>query len=262
MKNKEKLAIAVRLENGKIKVKKRILKPLPKLLRIPFIRGVTTLIYVLTIGIQSLVWSANQALGKDEELTLTELIGTLLMSAAFALLFFIGVPFIVATLTGLHGIWFSLVDGIMRVIIFLSYVYAISFMSDVKRLFQYHGAEHMAVSCYEFGNPLTIENVKKCSTIHPRCGTSFIMLVLVISIITLTFISSSVWYIKLGWRLALVPLISAVSYELLRLGGRFRNSSMMKAVIAPGLLVQRLTTQQPDDKMVEVAIASLNAVVK
>lgn len=262
MKNKEKLAIAVRLENGKIKIKKRALKPLPSLLRIPFLRGVTTLVYVLVIGIQSLVWSANQALGKDEELTVTELVGTLLISGAFALLFFVGVPFTVATLTGLHGFWFNLVDGIMRVTIFLLYVYSISFMNDVKRLFQYHGAEHMTVSCYEFGHPLTVENVKKCSTIHPRCGTSFIMLVLILSILLLTFISSDVWYIKLGWRLALVPVISGISYELLRLGGRFRDSTVMKIIIAPGLLVQRVTTQKPEDNMVEVAIASLNAVVK
>ncbi|MBS3138493.1 DUF1385 domain-containing protein [Candidatus Woesearchaeota archaeon] len=262
MKNKERLAIAVRLENGKIKVKKRVLTQLPKILRIPFVRGVTTLVYIMVIGIQSLVWSANQALGKDEELTVMELVGTLLISGVFALLFFVGIPFTIATLTGLHGFWFNLVDGIMRVIIFLLYVYCISFMSDVKRLFQYHGAEHMTVSCYEFGHPLTVENVRKQSTIHPRCGTSFIMLVLIISILLLTFISSDTWYIKLGWRLALVPIISGISYELLRLGGRFRQSSLMKIIIAPGLLVQRVTTQQPDDKMIEVAIMSLKNVVK
>ena len=250
------------MENGKIKLKKRLLRPIPKLLRVPFIRGVTTLIYVLIIGIQSLVWSANQALGKDEELTVMELLGTLFISGVFALLFFVGIPFTIATLTGLSGFWFNLVDGTMRVTIFITYVYVISFMSDVRRLFQYHGAEHMAVSCYEFGHTLTVDNVKKHSTIHPRCGTSFIMLVLIISIILLTFVSTHVWYVKLGWRLALVPVISGISYELLRLGGRFRNSVLMKAIIAPGLLMQRITTQQPEDEMIEVAIASLNGVVK
>ncbi|HLC75116.1 MAG TPA: DUF1385 domain-containing protein [Candidatus Nanoarchaeia archaeon] len=262
MKNRQKLAIAVRLENGKIKLKKRILQPLPKLLRIPFVRGVTTLIYILIIGIQSLVWSANQALGKDDELSMLELLGTLALSVGFALLFFVGVPFVATTLTGLTGFWFNVVDGVIRVSVFLAYVYAISFMKDVKRMFQYHGAEHMAVSCYEFGNDLTVDNVRKQSTIHPRCGTSFIMLVLILSIIILTFVSSDIWYEKLAWRVILVPVIAGVSYELLRLGGRFRDSIIMKIIIAPGLLVQRITTQKPEDKMIEVAITSLKAVVK
>ena len=262
MKNRQKLAIAVRLENGKIKLKKRILQPLPKLLRIPFVRGVTTLIYILIIGIQSLVWSANQALGKDDELSMLELLGTLALSVGFALLFFVGVPFVATTLTGLTGFWFNVVDGVIRVSVFLAYVYAISFMKDVKRMFQYHGAEHMAVSCYEFGNDLTVDNVRKQSTIHPRCGTSFIMLVFILSIIILTFVSSDIWYEKLAWRVILVPVIAGVSYELLRLGGRFRDSIIMKIIIAPGLLVQRITTQKPEDKMIEVAITSLKAVVK
>lgn len=261
MKTKEKLAIAVRLENGKIKIKKETLKSLPKILRLPFIRGITTLVYILLIGIKALVWSANQALGEEEELGMGELIGTLLVSLLFALLFFIGVPFFLTWLTGLEGFWFNAVEGGIRLAVFIGYVYAISFMKDIKRMFQYHGAEHMAVNCYEFEHDLTVENVKKYSTIHPRCGTSFIMLVLIISIILFTFIPSDIWYYKLAWRVALVPVVSGVGYELLRLGGKFRKSFVMGILIAPGMWVQRITTQKPSDDMIEVAIASLKTVV-
>lgn len=262
MKSKEKLAIAVRLEDGKIKIKKETLKSLPQVLRLPFIRGVTTLIYILIIGIKALVWSANQALGEEEELGMWELLGTLFLSLLFALLFFIGVPFFLTWITGLQGFWFNAVEGVIRLTVFIGYVYAISFMKDIRRMFQYHGAEHMTVNCYEFENKLTVENVKKYSTIHPRCGTSFIMLVLIISIILFTFIPADIWYYKLAWRVALVPVVSGVGYELLRLGGKFRNSSIMGILIAPGMWVQRITTQKPSDDMVEVAIASLNAVVE
>ena len=261
MKSREKLAIAVRLENGKIKIKKETLKSLPKILRLPFVRGITTLVYILLIGIKALVWSANQALGDEDELGMWELIGTLFVSLLFALLFFIGIPFFLTWLTGLEGFWFNVVEGTIRLTVFIAYVYAISFMKDIRRMFQYHGAEHMAVNCYEFEHNLTVENVKKHSTIHPRCGTSFIMLVLIISIILFTFIPSEVWYLKLAWRVALVPVVSGVGYELLRLGGKFRKSVVMGILIAPGMWVQKITTQKPSDDMIEVAIESLKAVV-
>ncbi len=261
MKNKEKLAIAVRLENGKIKLKKEKLKPLPKILRLPFIRGITTLVYIMIIGIKALVWSANQALGEEQELGVLELIGTLLFSLVFALLFFIGVPFSLTWVIGLNGFWFNVVEGVIRLAVFIGYVYVISFMKDIRRMFQYHGAEHMTVNCYEYENELTVDKVKKYSTIHPRCGTSFIMLVLIISIVLFTFIPSTMWWSKLVWRVALVPVVSGVGYELLRLGGKFRKSAVMGILIAPGMWVQKITTQKPSDDMVEVAIASLNAVV-
>jgi uncharacterized protein YqhQ len=261
MKNKLNLAVAVRLPNDEIKIKKTKLKPLHKLLKLPFIRGTTTLFYIMVIGIKALVWSANQALGEEEELGFWELVGTLGLSLFFALVFFVGVPFGVTWLTGLEGLGFNVVEGIIRVALFVGYVFAISYMKDIKRMFQYHGAEHMAANCYEFGHELTVENVRKYSTIHPRCGTSFIMLVLIISIILFTFIDTGSHLLNFVLRFPLIPVVAGISYELLRLGGMFRKSLFMRVLIAPGKWVQKITTQKPDDKMIEVAIASLNAVL-
>jgi uncharacterized protein YqhQ len=261
MKNKLKLAVAVRLPNDEIKVKKTQLKPLHKLLKLPFIRGTTTLFYIMIIGMKALVWSANQALGEEEELGFWELVGTLGLSLLFGLVFFVGVPFGATWLTGLEGIGFNIIEGIIRVALFVGYVFAISYMKDIRRMFQYHGAEHMAANCYEFGHELTVENVRKYSPIHPRCGTSFIMLVLIVSIVLFTFITSEAWTVKLLSRIVLIPVVAGISYELLRLGGMFRKSLFMRILIAPGKWVQKITTQKPDDKMIEVAIASLKAVL-
>jgi uncharacterized protein YqhQ len=262
MKKQNKLSIAVRLEDGTIKIKKEKLKPLPKLLKLPMVRGVTTLFYTLIIGIKALTWSANQSLDEDEELTPLQLIGTLLISMLFAILFFVGIPFGATKLIRLEGIWFNVVEGIIRLGIFVLYVYLISFMKDIKRMFQYHGAEHMAANCYEFGKSLTIKNVKKYSTIHPRCGTSFIMLVLIISIVLYSFITTEIWYYKILWRILLIPVVAGIGYEMLRLGGKFRSNKLINIFIAPGKWVQRITTQPPEDGMVEVAIKALKAVLK
>lgn len=262
MKSREKLAVAVRLEDGGIRVKRETLTPLPKILKLPFVRGVTTLVYIMVIGIKALVWSTNQALGEEEELGTWELAGTLFVSLLFGLLFFVGVPFFVTSLVRVEGVLFNLVEGVVRLVIFVGYVVAISFMKDIHRMFQYHGAEHMAANCYEFGKELTVENVRKYSTIHPRCGTSFIMLVLVISIILFSFITADAWYYQLLWRIALIPVVAGVAYEVLRLGGKFRSSWFMNTVIAPGKWVQKITTQKPDNRMIEVAIKALEAVVK
>ena len=262
IKSRHKLAVAVRLENGQIKIKKEKLKPLPRVLRLPFIRGFATLFHITLIGIEALLWSAHQAVGEEERLGWKEIAGTLLVSMIFGLVLFLGVPLLITELSPVSGGFSHLFEGIVRLLIFLIYVYAISFMSDVHRLFQYHGAEHMAANCYEYGEALTVENVQKYSTVHPRCGTSFIMLVLIISVILFSFISVSAWYEKLIWRLALLPVVAGVSYEILRFSGRFRNSRFALWLVAPGQWVQKITTQKPTKRMVEVAIASLDAVTK
>lgn len=262
MKSRQKLAVAVRLQDGKIKVKKEVLRPLPGVLKIPFVRGFTALIYILVVGIKILVWSANQALGEDEEMSTSELVATLALSLGFALLFFLGIPFFTAGLFQFDGIWFNIIEGIVRLLVFVLYVYAISFVKDIGRMFQYHGAEHMAVNCYERGEALTVRNVQKYSTIHPRCGTSFIMLVIMISIVLFSFILTDVWHEKLAWRFFLIPVVAGISYEVLRLAGKFKNSAFLRILSAPGMWVQKITTQKPTRGMVEVAIAALNAVVR
>ena len=262
MKSQERLGIAVRLPTGKIKVRKETLSSLPWILKIPFVRGVTTLFYIMVIGIRSLVWSANQQLGEEEEMSTGHLIFMLFVSLFFGLLIAVGIPFFLAGLFGVHNMWFTIVEGAFRLLVFVGYIYLISFMPDIHRMFQYHGAEHMAVNCYEFGKPLTVENIKKYGTVHPRCGTSFIMLVLIISIILFSLIGTDIWYYKLLWRFLLIPVVAGISYELLRLGGKFRQNWFMNILIAPGKWVQKITTQKPTGKMIEVAIAALNAVVK
>ena len=260
MKSGQKLAIAVRLDDGGIRVRRETIRRLPKLLRLPLVRGVATLFFILILGIKALVWSANQSLKKDEELSTLELAVTLFTSLIVATVVFVGVPFAVTKLIRLTGFWFNVVEGAIRLALFVGYVSAISFMRDIRRLFQYHGAEHMAVNCYEFSEPLTVKNVAKYSTIHPRCGTSFIMLVLLITIVLYSFISTEIWYAKLLWRIALIPVVAGLSYEVLRLGGRFRGSRAMRSLVAPGMWVQRITTQKPDKGMIEVAIRALKAV--
>jgi len=262
MKYKNKLSVAVRREDGTIVLKKETLKSLPKILKLPLIRGFITLIYIMIIGIKALIWSANQSMGEDEEFTMTELVSTLAFSFTAALVFFLGIPFFATKLINLEGIWFNVVEGIVRLVVFVGYVYGISFMKDVKRMFQYHGAEHMAATCYEHGEELTVKNVRKFSTIHPRCGTSFIMLVMIVSIILFSFITTEVWHQKLLWRLLFIPLVSGVSYEILRLGGKYQESLFMRIIIAPGRWVQKITTQDPEDGMIEVAIVSLNGVLE
>lgn len=262
MKSRTKLAIAVRLDDGTIRVRTETHKRLPKLLRLPLLRGVATLVFILVIGIKALFWSANQSLRKDEEISTLELTGTLLFSLLIAAVVFVGVPFFATKLIRLEGFWFNIVEGVLRLGIFVGYVYAISFMKDIRRMFQYHGAEHMAVNCYEFEGTLTPERVSRYSTIHPRCGTSFIMLVLLISIVLYSFITTELWYAKLLWRIALIPVVAGTSYEVLRLGGKFRNSRLMNILIAPGMWVQKITTQKPDRRMIQVAIRALKAVLR
>jgi len=262
IKNRQKLAVAVRLENGQIKVKKEHLKTLPKFFKLPFVRGSATLIHIFIIGIRALMWSANQQMNEDEELTTRELVGILIVSLGFGMLFFVGIPFVVSSVVGAMGLWFNVLEGAVRVALFVGYIYAISFMKDIHRMFQYHGAEHMAVHCHEAKLELTVDNVRKFSPVHPRCGTSFIMLVLAISIIMFTFIHSPFWYVNLIWRIALVPVVAGIAYEILRLGGRFKQSKIMNIIIAPGKWVQKITTQQPDDSMIEVAIVAVKKVVE
>jgi len=261
MRNKEKYAVAVRLPNGKIKAVKETSSRYPKFFDFFFIRGIVGLGYSLYDGIRALVWSSNQNLGKEEKLSPTETITTISFSFLLALVIFIGVPFFVAGLIHSDGVLFNVFDGILRVILFLGYLFFISRMKDVKRIFQYHGAEHKTIACYEAKKKLTVENVRKYSRFHPRCGTSFLFVVLLLSIILFSFITGA-WYVKLVGRIALLPVIAGIGYELIKLSYRFKDNLLVKMLIAPGLWLQRLTTKEPNDKQLEVGIKSLQNVLK
>ncbi|MEK6969722.1 MAG: DUF1385 domain-containing protein [Nanoarchaeota archaeon] len=261
MRNKEKYAVAVRLPNGKIKVRKEKSSVSPKLFDVFFLRGVVGLGYTLYDGIRALIWSSNQNLGVEEKLSKKEIIGTVAFSFLVAILAFVVLPFFSAHWIHPEGFLFNLLDGLFRVILFLSYLIAISFMKEVKTLFQYHGAEHKSIYCYENKEELTVENVKKFSRFHPRCGTSFLFIVLLLSIVVFTLVTGPLW-IKLAGRIVLLPVIAGVSYELIKLSGKYRSNLLVKILIAPGLWLQRITTKEPTDRQMEVAIASLRTVVE
>ncbi len=273
MRSTNHVAIAVRKPNNKISLKKDKLKPLGekcKILAWPFIRGVFNLGEMLIYGIKALNYSANESTEEEEEqLSSWHIAVSLVIAFAFAILLFKFVPLLLAQLASNtfafvkdHYIIFNLIDGLSKILLFVLYVLVISAMKDVNRLFQYHGAEHKAVHCYEAKKKLTIANVKKFSTLHPRCGTSFILIVLVLSILVYTFIPQSFSFLgKLGLRLAFLPVIAGISYELLRLAGKFSDNIIMRIVVWPGMMVERITTREPDRHQIEVAIKALDAVL-
>jgi len=261
MRNKEKFAVAVRTKDGKIKVKKEKSSKYPKFFQKPFIRGIVGLGYTLYDGIKALIWSSNQQLEVEEKLTKKEVIGTITVSLLFALLIFVAVPFFAANWIHSEGIWFDILDGGLRVVLFLGYLIIISFMKDVQTLFQYHGAEHKSIACYEAKEDLNLHNVKKYSRLHPRCGTSFLFIVLILSIVLFTLINGPLWMKFIG-RILLLPVIAGISYELIKLEGKYRKNPIIKILIAPGLWLQRITTKEPSDKQLEVGIKALKSVVK
>jgi len=261
MRNKEKYAVAVRLPNGEIKVKKEKSSMFPKYFNVPFIRGVIGLGYTLYDGVRALIWSSNQNLGVEEKLTKKEVVATIATSFVFAILIFVVLPFFSAQWLSSNGPWFDVLDGVFRVTLFLGYLTLISFMKDVKTLFQYHGAEHKTIYCYENKKELTVENVKTFSRFHPRCGTSFLFIVLLLSIFIFSLISGPIW-MKFVGRLVLFPVIAGIGYEIIKLSGKYSENKMVKFFIAPGLWLQRITTKEPNDAQIEIGIRSLKAVIE
>ncbi len=277
MRSKDSYAVAVRKPNGRILVKKEKYVSITqknKILGLPFVRGVIVLGETLSLGYKALTFSANQGLqtgdnkkNAKEELSTPALIITLIISIIFALLLFKFLPLLIATLfkntIGGNNLLFNIVDGVAKLLILIIYLLAISSMKDVGRLFQYHGAEHKAVHCYEQKKKLTIENVRKDSKAHVRCGTTFILVVFFFSIIFYLLIPFSMnFWLKLLIRIAFLPVIAGISYEWIKLSSKHPRAVYSKILIAPGLLVQGLTTREPDDKQIEVAIKALKAVVE
>jgi uncharacterized protein YqhQ len=253
MRSKRHLSIAVRRPDGKISLRTERIKSLGDrlpFLRWPFFRGMLAMVEMMVVGVKALNHSANESLGEEEE-EMTPL--QMAISLALAWLPAVRESYIL----------FNLTDGVIKISLFVLYIACISLMTDVKRLFMYHGAEHAAVNCYEARLPLTPKNVLKHSPIHPRCGTSFILIVLMLSVLVYTFIPQSYsFWAKLGLRILLLPALAGVSYELLRMAGKYRHSAIMRAISSPGMAMQRLTTRRFDGKQAEVAIKALQAVLK
>jgi uncharacterized protein YqhQ len=236
------------------------------ILKLPIVRGVVALVESLAIGIRALTISANESLGEEEqELGKKEIGVTLIIAFAFAVgLFFIAPLFLTGLLEGQlgKGFWFWIVEGFIRVGIFLAYLAIVTQIKDLRRVFEYHGAEHMSIHALEHGEELTVANVEKYKTLHLRCGTSFLLIVLVVSIFVFAIVGRPVWYLLILSRIVLIPLIAGISYEVIRFAGRHETNPVVRVVMAPGLALQWMTTKQPDGSQVEVAIAALEKIIE
>lgn len=283
MRNGSEYSVAVRKENGEIEVKKEIYKGVGskcKLFRLPFIRGIFSFVDSLVLGMKSLNYSASLFMedGEEEEepgrfekwlqkkfgdkaekviMDLTMVISIILAMGIF-MVFPTWVSTLMKPLLG-NGIWMALFEGVLRIAIFIAYVGLISLMPDIKRTYMYHGAEHKCINCIEHGLPLTVENVMKSSKEHKRCGTSFLLIVMVISILFFLVIRPETLWLRLVSRILLIPVIAGVSFEFLRLAGNSDNP-VVNLLSKPGLMLQGLTTKEPDEKMAEVAICAVEAV--
>ncbi len=269
MRNGRDYATAVRLPDGSVHVEKRQTKiDGSRINKIPLVRGVFSFAYSLYLGLSTLMYSASffeeeePADKKGEKNDSLEMAGILVLSFILAMGLFMALPFYASRL---FSMWtdspriLALLEGIIRILIFLAYVWFIGKTEDIKRVFMYHGAEHKCINCIEHGYELTVENVRKSSRAHKRCGTSFLFIVLLISVFVFMFIKSDSRLMQLGLRILLIPAIAAVSYEFIRLAGRSENVCV-NILSKPGLALQSMTTREPDDDMIEVGIAAVEAV--
>lgn len=279
MKGPEKSAMAIRLPDKSIDVEVWENKTVTAWYRkTPFVRGIFNFVATLMDGYKCLMKSAEKS-GYDEEKPdkldlwiqkhFGEKAGTVIMfiasviGVALALLLFMVIPtFVVNWLNSLLplGGLATLVEGIIKVAILVGYMVAVSKTPDIHRMFQYHGAEHKSIYCYEAGLPLTVENVRKQGRLHPRCGTSFLLIVVIISVLVNSFISWSNPWLRVVFKLLLMPVVVGISYEIIKLAGRYTNLCT-RAISAPGMWLQKITTQEPDDEMIEIALAALMPVL-
>lgn len=265
MRTKTHYAVAVRNEAGKIIVKREPIVTASdrfRLLKLPLLRGVLALYETLVIGFKALMYSADVSSGEDEKLSRKEIAFSIFLSIFLAVGIFIALPFFLASLITKHNLAFNLLDGLLRLVALFGYLIAISRFRDVRRLFQYHGAEHMTIHAYEHKEKLVPKNIRKYPTMHPRCGTSFLLIVVILSILVFSLITAEGFVAKFFSRLLLVPVIAGLSYELLKFSARHQASRLVKPLTLPGIWLQYITTKRPDNKQIEVAVASLNSLVK
>ena len=279
MKNASKYAVAVRKPDGEIEVKMDTHQGLlhgKKIKELPFIRGIFNFVDSLVLGMKCLNFSASFYEEEEEETSLDKALKKLskekaeaivsgvvtVVSILLAVGLFIVLPYFLSSLLKDYVLYASLlaiIEGLIRIAIFVLYVWGISAMKDIKRLYMYHGAEHKCINCLERGRKLNVKNVKRSSRLHKRCGTSFMFFVLFVSIILFFFIRVENPVYKVLLRIALMPVVAGISYEIIRLAGR-SNNILVKILSAPGMLIQRMTTKEPDEDMIEVAIAAVEAV--
>jgi uncharacterized protein YqhQ len=266
MRGPKDVATAVRDPNGRIQVETHPVSSIADrypILKKPMLRGTVSLVESLVLGLRSLSYSAKMAGDEDEQLTDKEMAGTIIFALVLASILFIAIPTGAAKFFHFitdDPVFLNLMEGFLRLAIFLAYIGGISRMKDIRRVFQYHGAEHKTIHCYEAGLPLTVANVQRFSRLHPRCGTNFLLIVMLVSIFVYAFLGWPSLIERIVSRILLLPVVAGISYELIRFAGRTTNPVALK-LIQPGLWLQYLTTRPPQDDMVEVAIESLKAVL-
>lgn len=267
MRGPKDVAVAVRKADGSIDVDVKSVNSLADrypILKKPLLRGVVALIESLVMGMKALSYSARVSGDEDEQMDDKEMALTIAASAGLAVVLFIAVPTwsmrFLQQWTD-NSLTLNLAEGFLRMGIFLAYISAISSMKDIQRVFQYHGAEHKTIFTYEAGLPLTVENVRTFPRLHPRCGTNFLMIVMLISIFIFAFLGWPSLWERIASRILLMPVVAGVSYEIIRYAGKHDDLLWVHRLILPGLLLQKLTTREPEDEMIEVAIASVKAVL-
>ena len=230
--------------------------------RLPLVRGVVGLAEMLHLGTSAMIWSANvKAKAENLEIGRGAIAATLAFSMVFSFAIFFGLPLMLGNALQRHStLGFTLVEGTIRGALVLGYMYLISFIPDVRRLFQYHGAEHKTINAFEMGAPLTVEGVAPQSRLHPRCGTGFLIVVVFVSIVVFSIVGRPPLPLLILSRIVLVPVVAAISYELIRLGTRYIQNPVVAKLMVPVLGAQYLTTREPDPEMIEVALAAFKAV--
>jgi len=266
MRGERTWAIAVRTPEGDIEIETHEAPSwAEKWSKIPLVRGVMALAESMALGFKALSWSANQQIPEEEQISSKAMGWTIGAALLFFTAIFIVLPAVAANglgnALGVDGTWFHVAEGVLRLTIFIGYLALIAQLADIKKVFQYHGAEHKAIAAYENNVELTAESAQRFGTQHVRCGTNFLLTVMVVTIVVYSFIGRPGWLILILSRVVLIPLIAGLSYEVIRFAAKHMDKAWVRAAMKPGLLLQKLTTREPSLDQVEVAVASLRAVL-
>ena len=262
------MAVAVRRPDGSIAIQTQPLSAFftGSLRRVPLVRGIITLAETLTLGMRALSYSANVGVeAEGEELSKGSMALMLFISLSIAIGLFFVLPVLASrSLEGVLGsdLASNVAEGVIRLALFVGYIVLIGRMNDIKRVFMYHGAEHMTVHAQERGDPLELEHIRRYSTAHPRCGTAFLLVVMVVAIVAFVFVGRDPLWWLFASRIVLIPFIAAVSYEVIRWSGRYSGNPLVRLITGPSLALQALTTKEPDDDQIEIAVAAMTAALE
>lgn len=267
MRRENDFAISVRKPNGEIATSRldftSYFRKAPKL-KVAILRGSVALVETMAVGVKAISLSAAQSTEGEVEITKKDMTVAMVFAVIFAVGLFFVLPTLLTRLVDAYigsTILYNLIEGAIRILIMIGYICAISNLKDVRRIFQYHGAEHKVINSYEDGKVPTMENVKQNSTLHLRCGTNFLLIVMVVSIFVFAFLGRPPLYLRIISRILVIPLVAGISYEIIRFSGRHYKNKILRILMYPGLLLQKLTTREPSEDQIEVALAAFNKVM-